>query len=125
VVVHQFPKDQLHQRYNFTATDDFLDKPAARHHANRRRLGSFVSPNGLVFTNDHVASDCISKLGSAQHNYMRDGFYAATQQEEIACPDLEANVLLNVDGEIESLPQTYLYTEEQARAVHVASQGII
>jgi hypothetical protein len=29
------------------------------------------------------------------------------------------------DGNIESLPQTYLYTEEQARAVHVASQGII
>ena len=87
--------------------------------------GSFVSPNGLVFTNDHVASDCISKLGSAQHNYMRDGFYAATQQEEIACPDLEANVLLNVDGNIESLPLTYLYSDDQARAVHVASQGII
>jgi hypothetical protein len=29
------------------------------------------------------------------------------------------------DGNIESLPLTYLYSEEQARAVHVASQGII
>jgi hypothetical protein len=29
------------------------------------------------------------------------------------------------DGNIESLPQTYLYSEEQARAVHVASQGIV
>jgi hypothetical protein len=28
------------------------------------------------------------------------------------------------DGNIESLPLTYLYSEEQARAVHVASQGI-
>jgi hypothetical protein len=30
-----------------------------------------------------------------------------------------------VDGNIESLPAVYLYSEEQARAVHVASQGIV
>jgi hypothetical protein len=29
------------------------------------------------------------------------------------------------DGNIESLPLTYLFSEEQARAVHVASQGIV
>jgi hypothetical protein len=28
------------------------------------------------------------------------------------------------DGNLESLPNIYLYTEEQARAVHVATQGI-
>jgi Peptidase S46 len=28
------------------------------------------------------------------------------------------------DGNLESLPNTYLYVEEQARAVHVAVQGI-
>jgi hypothetical protein len=29
------------------------------------------------------------------------------------------------DSNIESLPITYLYSEEQARSVHVASQGIV
>jgi hypothetical protein len=29
------------------------------------------------------------------------------------------------DNNIEGLPQVYVYTEDQARAVHVASQGIV
>lgn len=29
------------------------------------------------------------------------------------------------DANLESLPSTYLYTDEQARAVHVAAQGIV
>ena len=29
------------------------------------------------------------------------------------------------DNNLEALPLTYLYSDEQARAVHVASQGIV
>jgi hypothetical protein len=63
---------------------------------NNGGSGSFVSPKGLIFTNHHVASDCIQKLSSAEHDYMRNGFYAASQADEKACPDLEVNVLLSI-----------------------------
>ena len=59
--------------------------------------GSFVSPNGLLFTNHHVAQGCITKVSTAGHDYMKDGFFAATHTREIRCPDTEAVVLQKME----------------------------
>src|SRR6266536_1728272 len=76
---NQFPKGQLKQKYNFDVTDGFLEHLRLSSVRIGGGSGSFVSPNGLIFTNHHVASDCISKLGTAQHDYMKEGFTAAAQ----------------------------------------------
>jgi len=59
--------------------------------------GSFVSADGLVLTNHHVGADSLQKLGTEQHNYYRDGFAAASQADELKCPDLELNVLVSIE----------------------------
>ena len=59
--------------------------------------GSFVSAEGLVLTNHHVGADSLQKLGDASHNYYRDGFAAATLEDELRCSDLELNVLLSIE----------------------------
>ena len=59
--------------------------------------GSFVSPDGLVLTNHHVGADSLQKLGDETHNYYRDGFHAASRDEELRCPDLELNVLMSIE----------------------------
>ncbi len=45
--------------------------------------GSFVSPQGLIVTNHHVAFGAIQQQSTVEHNYLRDGFYAATHEQEI------------------------------------------
>lgn len=88
------PVKQLQQRYGFTPTQAWLDHVRLSSvRFNDGGSGSFVSPNGLVLTNHHVASDELEKISTPQHDYLNDGFYAATNAEEIKSPDLEINVL--------------------------------
>jgi hypothetical protein len=94
---NQFPKSLVKDKYTVEVTDEFLDHLRLSSVRIGGGSGSFVSPNGLIFTNHHVAGDCIGKLGSAQHDYMKDGFSALTQAAELQCPGMEANVLVALE----------------------------
>ena len=59
--------------------------------------GSFVSSTGLVMTNHHVGADALQKLGTQDHDYMKNGFYAKTAAEEIKCADQELDVLVSIE----------------------------
>jgi hypothetical protein len=92
------PTTQLQKKYHFkpdTAWLEHIQKSSVRFIGEGS--GSFVSANGLVITNHHVAADSLQKLGDGQHNYIRDGFYAATPAEEKRCYDLELNVLESIE----------------------------
>jgi len=93
-----FPKQDVQRKYGFNVTDEFLNHlrlSAVRF--NNGGTGSFVSANGLLFTNHHVGADCIQKLSTAKDDYLKNGFLAKTRAEERRCPDLEVNVLLKID----------------------------
>jgi hypothetical protein len=94
----QFPKDRLARQYRVTLSDAFLQHiQASSVRLNNGGSGSFVSPDGLVLTNHHVASYCIQQLSTASADLIKDGFYARTRAEEKSCPDLEINVLLKAE----------------------------
>lgn len=94
---NQFPSAQVKEKYNVEVTPQFLENLQLASMRIGGGSGSFVSPHGLIFTNHHVASDCITKLSSREHDYIKDGFSAGNGQEELACPDLEAKVLLRIE----------------------------
>src|SRR5213082_930037 len=92
------PLNQLKEKYQFEPTQQWLEhlqKASVRF--NSGGSGSFVSANGLVITNHHVGADTLQKISDPQHNYLKDGFYARTQAEEIKSTDLELNVLMSIE----------------------------
>ena len=88
------PLKQWKERYNFVPPAGWLDKVRlASVRLNDGGSSSFVSPNGLIITNQHVASGQLSKMSTKEKNYVKDGFYAPTLADEVKATDLEANVL--------------------------------
>jgi hypothetical protein len=97
-LLNRFPKEELQKKYGVAITDQFLQHlQLSSVRFNSGGSGSFVSPNGLLFTNHHVGSECIYKVSTKEHDYMKDGFQARANSEEKACPDLEVNVLLRIE----------------------------
>ena len=91
------PRKLWKERYNFEPSDAWLEHIRLASVRIEGASGSFVSPNGLVLTNQHVASGQLQKLSTAERNLRRDGFFAATQAEELKCPDAEVNVLTSYE----------------------------
>src|SRR6266567_6300591 len=92
------PLKQLKEKYNFEPTPQWLEhlqKASVRFSSGGS--GSFVSATGLCITNHHVGADALQKASSEQHNYLKNGFYAKTNAEEIKCADLELNVLISTE----------------------------
>ncbi|MGO9258891.1 MAG: S46 family peptidase [Bryobacteraceae bacterium] len=100
---NQFPKDKVKEKYEFDVTDGFLDHlrlstlriGSGTGAGTGAGTGSFVSPTGLVLTNQRLVADCLK--AAAGHDYLKDGFYAATPQEELACPNLDAAVVVSME----------------------------
>jgi Peptidase S46 len=93
------PLEQLKAKYGFTPTEGWLDHiRLSSVRLNDGGSGSFVGPNGLLLTNHHVAREQLQKSSTKEHDYIRDGFYAATEDAEIKAPDLEVNVLVSMEN---------------------------
>ncbi|MFL6526564.1 MAG: S46 family peptidase [Chthoniobacterales bacterium] len=92
------PTQQLKQKYNFEPTPQWLEhlqKASVRF--NSGGSGSFISPNGLTITNHHVGLDTLQKMSSEKANYVRAGFWAKSQKDEVKATDLELNVLMSIE----------------------------
>lgn len=87
------PLKLLKKRYGFTPSQAWLDHLRLASVGIGGGSGSFVSPNGLILTNHHVARMYLQQLSTPQHNYVQDGFYAKTQGDEMKVPGAMVEVL--------------------------------
>jgi len=91
------PLQTIQQRYGFSVTQPWLDHLRLSSVRFPDGSGSFVSPNGLVLTNHHVALEQLQKISTPQKNYVADGFYARTRSEEVKSAGAELNVLMSTE----------------------------
>ena len=50
--------------------------------------GEVISAEGLVLTNHHCGYSAIQQHSSVEHDYLTDGFWAMSRQEELPCKEL-------------------------------------
>ncbi|MBP5626014.1 MAG: S46 family peptidase [Bacteroidales bacterium] len=55
--------------------------------------GELISGSGLLVTNHHCGYSQIQALSSPEHNYLEDGFFAMSREEELPCPGLTVRFL--------------------------------
>lgn len=55
--------------------------------------GELISGSGLLVTNHHCGYSSIQALSSEEHNYLEDGFWATSLEEEIPVPGLTVKFL--------------------------------
>ncbi len=58
--------------------------------------GEVVSPEGLLFTNHHCGYGSIQELSSVEHDYLKYGFWAQSNAEEIPAPGLKVRFVRSI-----------------------------
>ena len=56
-----------------------------------------VSPEGLVLTNHHCGYGSIQAHSSVDHDYLKDGFWAMSKEEELPNPNLSVTFLIRIE----------------------------
>lgn len=59
--------------------------------------GEIVSDQGLFFTNHHCGFGAIQAHSSVEHDYLKDGFWAYSKDQELSNPGTTASILVRMD----------------------------
>ena len=95
---YQLPYEKLYQ------ADDAIMKAVVNF--SGYCSGVVVSPDGLVFTNHHCGFESIRSHSTVEHDYMLNGFYAKTLEEELPNKDMFVSFMVeqkDVTSQIQAL----------------------
>ncbi|MBR2015606.1 MAG: S46 family peptidase [Alistipes sp.] len=65
--------------------------------------GEIVSDKGLIFTNHHCGYGSIQQLSSVEHDYLKNGFWASSYEEELPVPGLRVQFVRHIEDVTEQV----------------------
>jgi hypothetical protein len=86
-----------------------------------------VSPQGLVLTNHHCGYGSIQEHSSIAHDYLRDGFWARSKEEELPNPNLSVTFLIRIEdvtGQVLANVKQDMSETDRTAAINDARQVI-
>ena len=66
-------------------------------HFNGGCTGEIISDRGLILTNHHCGYGAIQSHSSVEHDYLKDGFWAMSDAEELANPGMYVTFIKRID----------------------------
>ena len=87
-----------------------------------------VSDEGLLLTNHHCGYGAIQQHSSVEHDYLADGFWAKTRNEEIHTPGLSVTFLVRIEDvtdRVNARLNDSMTETERADAISIMSAEII
>jgi hypothetical protein len=91
------PLQKLKEQYNFEPSAEWLDHVRLGSvRFDTGGSGSFVSPNGLVMTNHHVALETLQKISTQEKDWVKDGFSSWLFGSEPKGTDLTLRQLIEI-----------------------------
>ena len=90
------------EKYGFEPTQAWLDHirlstVRLNDGSSGGATGCLVGPDGLLLTNQHVGAGQVGKLSQPNRDFVKEGFYARTRDEELRCPDMVATMLVKYE----------------------------
>jgi hypothetical protein len=91
------PFDYFEKKYGFRPTEEWLnDVMKSALQFGGGCSAAFVSEDGLIMTNHHCARNSLIPLSPKGEDYLRDGYYGKTLNDEIKIPNLYVDQLLQI-----------------------------
>ncbi len=84
--------------------------------------GSFVSPDGLILTNHHIAFSAVTAASTTEKDYINNGFLAKSRAEEIPAQRYSISItqeFKDVTADVLSAVKPEMTPEERQRAIAV------
>jgi len=90
--------------------------------------GEFVSSDGLIMTNHHVAFGAVARIATAENDYITDGYLAGTRGEEIPARGYSARMVQyyeDVTSRVMAEVEDDMNWDERQRAINAATSRIL